>query len=127
MQFKTKNMNRLIFGQININSIRNKFELLFSLVSNNVDVLLISETKIDNTFPVSQFCVPGYSVPFRLYRTGNGGGIMLYVKEHIPYRMLSKFTLGKEIEAFLLKLICIRLNGSWSVLVTQIFVIYPYI
>ena len=29
---KLKNVNRLIFGQININSIRNKFELLFSLV-----------------------------------------------------------------------------------------------
>ena len=101
---KLRNLNRLIFGQININSIRNKFELLFSLVSNNIDVLLISETKIDNTFPVSQFCVPGYSVPFRLDRTGNGGGIMLYVKEHIPCRMLSKFTFEKEIEAFAIEI-----------------------
>ena len=48
-------MNRLLFGQININSIRKKFELLFSPVSNNIDVLLISETKIKNKFPVSQF------------------------------------------------------------------------
>ena len=60
---KLRNVNRLIFVQININSIRNKFELLFSLVSNNIDVLLISEMKIDNTFPVSQFSVPGYSIP----------------------------------------------------------------
>ena len=30
---KIKNVNRLIFGQIDINSIRNKFELLFSLIS----------------------------------------------------------------------------------------------
>ena len=72
---KLRNLNSLIFGQININSIKNKLELLFSLVSNNIDVLLISETKVDNTFPVSQFCVPGYSVPFRLDRTGKGGGI----------------------------------------------------
>ena len=36
---------------------------------------LISEAKVDNTFPVSQFCVPGYSVTFRLDRTGKGGGI----------------------------------------------------
>ena len=60
---KLRYLNRLIFGQININSIRNNFELLFSLVSSNIDALLIS--KIDNTFSVSQFCVPGYSVPFR--------------------------------------------------------------
>ena len=99
-RLKLRNVNRLIFGQTNINSIRNNSELLFSLVSNNNDVLLISETKIDNAFPVSQFCVPGYSIPFRLDRTGNGGGIMLYVKEHIPCRMLSKFTFEKEIEAF---------------------------
>ena len=50
---KLRKVNRLIFGQINIKSIRNKFELFFSLVSNNTDVLLISETKIDNAFPVS--------------------------------------------------------------------------
>ena len=56
------------------------------MVSNNVDVLLMSESKIDNTFPVSQFCVPRYSVPFRLDRTGKKRGIILYIKEHIPCR-----------------------------------------
>ena len=76
-------MNRLSVGQINITSIRNKFELLFSLVSNNIVVLLTSETKIDNAFHVSKFCVPRYSVQFRFDRTGNRGGVMLYVKEHI--------------------------------------------
>ena len=74
------------------------------MVSNNIGVLLISETKIDNTFPVSQFCVPGYSVPFRLDRTENGGGIMLCVKEHIPCRILRKFTFEKEIEAFAIEI-----------------------
>ena len=120
------NLNRLIFGQININSIRNTFELLFSLVSNNIDVLLISETKIDNTFPVSQFYVPGYSVPYRIDHTENGGGIMLYVKKHIPCRILSKFTLEKEIESFAIE-INLRKVICWSALTTQIFVIYRYI
>ena len=36
---------------------------------------LISETKVDNTSPVNQFCVPGYSLSFRLDRTGKGGSI----------------------------------------------------
>ena len=36
---------------------------------------LISETKVDNTSSVSQFCVPGYSVLSRLDHTGKGGGI----------------------------------------------------
>ena len=74
------------------------------MVSNNIDVLLIFGTKLDNAFPVSQFSVPGYLIPFRLHRRGNGGGIMLYVKEHIPCRMLSKFTFQKEIEAFAIEI-----------------------
>ena len=69
------------------------------MVSNNVNLLLISETKFDNTFPVSKFCVLGYSVPFRLDEKGSRRGIMSYVKEHIPWRMLSKFTFEKEIGA----------------------------
>ena len=83
--------------------------------------------KIDNTFLVSQFCVPGYSVPFRLGLTGNEGGIMLYVKEHISCRMLSNLLLKKKLKLLLLKLICVRLSGCWSVLITQIFVPYRYI
>ena len=59
-------MNHLIHGQINIDSIRNRFELLFSLVSNNIDLLRTSETKSNNTFPVSQFCVPGTRYHFDL-------------------------------------------------------------
>ena len=54
---------------------------------------LISEIKVDNAFPVSQFCVPGYPVLFRLDHTGKGGGIW-------TCRMLSKFTFEKEIVAF---------------------------
>ena len=67
-------------------------------------MLLISETKIGNTFPVSQFCVRGYSVSFTLDRSGNGDDIMLYVKEHIHCRMLSKFTFEKEIGAFAIEI-----------------------
>ena len=47
------------------------------MVSNNIDVLLISETKIDNAFLASHMCVPGYLVPFRLDHTGSGGGIIV--------------------------------------------------
>ena len=71
---------------------RNKFELLFSLVFNIINVLLISETKMDNAFLVGTFSVPGYSVTFRVDGVGNEGGVMLYVKEHIICIMLNKFT-----------------------------------
>ena len=46
-----KNINKLIFAQLNINSLRNKFESLQHIINKNIDVLLISETKFDSSFP----------------------------------------------------------------------------
>ena len=60
-----------------------------SLIKNNVDILMISETKLDESFPEGQFTVKGYSKSFRLDRNKNGGGIMLYVREDIPARLIS--------------------------------------
>ena len=42
---------RIIIGYININSVRYKLESLFDLASANFSVLMISETKIYETFP----------------------------------------------------------------------------
>ena len=46
-------MHKVAVGQININSIRNKSDHLMAAVSGNFDILLITETKIDSTFPVN--------------------------------------------------------------------------
>ena len=53
-----------------------------SFINNNLDILLISETKIDDTFPGSQFLIEGFSVHYRLDRTAKGGGIF-YISERI--------------------------------------------
>ena len=52
---RQNNLNRPILGQLNIKSMRNKFFFLASQIGNNLDVLLISETKLDDTFPTAQF------------------------------------------------------------------------
>ena len=44
---------------------------------------MISETKIDESFPKGNFLIEGFSTPYRLDRD-SGGGIMLYVKADIP-------------------------------------------
>ena len=62
--------------------------MLSDLVRGNVDVLFVCETKIDQTFPSSQFVIPGFTTPYRLDRTGNGGGVMLYIREDIPSRRI---------------------------------------
>ena len=83
------NLNKLIFAHLNINSIRNKFELLSEQIKGNVDVLMISETKIDDSFPVGQFLIEGFCTPYRLDRNSKGGGILLYVREDIPSNLIT--------------------------------------
>ena len=48
-------------AQLNINHTRNKFELVSFLIGRKVDIILISENKIDGRFPTSQFLMSGYS------------------------------------------------------------------
>ena len=71
-----------------MNSIRNKFESLVSFVGNNLDILMVTETKIDDTFPESQFLIESFSKPFRLDRTAKGGIISLYIREDIPCKYI---------------------------------------
>ena len=75
--------------QININSIRNKFQFLASQVISNVDVLLVSETKLDDYFPAAQFLLNGLSKSCRLDRCSNGGRLLLYIKDDISSRLLT--------------------------------------
>ena len=65
---RLKNLNKVIICHININSLRNKFELLTEMVRDKVDLLMISETKLDSSFPNAQFYMKSYSKPYRLDR-----------------------------------------------------------
>ena len=46
-----KNANRLIIGHLNVNSLRNRFEMLEELIKDKIDIFLTSETKLDSYFP----------------------------------------------------------------------------
>ena len=73
---KLQNPNKIVIGHLNINSIRNKFEFLKEIVGKNIDILLVSESKIDDTFPIGQFTMQHYHTPFREDRNGKGGGLI---------------------------------------------------
>ena len=49
----------LIIGHLTINSLRNKFSNLQQTVLSKTDILLLSQTKIDDSFPDSQFFAEG--------------------------------------------------------------------
>ena len=89
-QLRNQNSNTTIIGYLDINSKRSKFESLVRFVGNNLDILMALETKIDDTFPASQFLVIGFSKPFRIDRTAKSGGIFLYIREDINYKWKKK-------------------------------------
>ena len=62
-KIKLKNMNRITIAQININSLRNKFSFLCEAVRGNIDILLVTETKLDGSFPSAQFHKHDYTTP----------------------------------------------------------------
>ena len=74
-----QNMNRIIIAHLNINFLRNKFENLQEQINGNMNILLISETKLDNSFPNRQFLIKGYSAPYRLDRDAQGGEVLLFM------------------------------------------------
>ena len=60
---RLSNVDPVMVAQINVNLIRNKFDALMTGIQNKVDILLISETKLDETFPTSQFSFEGFTSP----------------------------------------------------------------
>ena len=97
---RQKHSNMLVIAQLNIDSLRNKFALLSTMIKDYVDLLLISETKIDSSFPTAQFHIDGYTI-HRRDRDENGGGLLLYVREDVPSALLKT---DSEIEAFYVEL-----------------------
>ena len=96
---RLKNPDRLIIAQLNINSLRNKLDSLVRMLHNNLDILLISETKIGSLFPTAQFQI-GYTT-YRLDRNANRGGILLYIREDIPSTLLN---FDMSIESFYIEI-----------------------
>ena len=102
-RLRSNHPQQIIIGHLNINSIRNKFDIMKPMLMHDLDIFMVTETKLDDSFPVSQFNVEGFSTPFRLDRNKNCGGIILYSRSYIIASKLTSFTYPNDIEAFLLK------------------------
>ena len=62
--------------------------MLLDQIKGNIDLLLISETKIDDRFPIVNFLIDEFSTLYRLDRNSNGGGLILFVREYIPSNLV---------------------------------------
>ena len=69
-------MSRIKIGKLSISSIRKKFDLFVLDVVRNLDILLISETKIGRSFSEAQFEINGFATPYRVDKDFHEGGIL---------------------------------------------------
>ena len=90
------NLNTFLVAHLNINLVRNEFEALIQNVSREVDLLMISEAKTDESFPKSPFSIKGSSDSFCLDQNIDGDGILLYVREDIPAKTSSIESIPSE-------------------------------
>ena len=77
--------------------------MLKNSMKGNVDILLTSETELDESFHIGQFQINGFSSPYRRNRSRNGGSVLLYFKEDILSKLLW-FQSDDDIEQFFIKI-----------------------
>ena len=117
---RLRNVNKVIIGNLNINSLPKKFDHLREIV--NVDVLVITETKLDDTFLTSQFLVTGFFVPYRLDRNRHGGGTIIFIRDDIPSRVLTKHVFPNDIQGLFIELNFRK--TKWLLISTYFFLSY---
>ena len=83
---RAKHPNKFLVAHLNINSLKSKFMEIYELLNDKiVDLLFISETKLDISFRDSIFDVPGYKLE-RRDRNLQGGGVAAFIRSDIPGR-----------------------------------------
>ena len=87
-----------------MNSLNSKFDDIQCIIPGNIDVMIFVETKLDDSFPTSQFSMDGFAKPFRRDRNKFGGGILIYVREDIPCKLLNNHSFPDDIEGLFVEL-----------------------
>ena len=81
-----------LIGYLNINSLRNKMvdvrEVFTKLM---FDYFVLSETKLDDSFPLQQFYINGFEIRNRRDRDKHGGGLIEFVRSGFITNSLRDF------------------------------------
>ena len=93
---------------LNINSLRYKItDLRYILKQTGIEIVAVSETKLSEEFPDSQFFIDGYTFPaYRRDRYKHGGGLINFTKKDLITKR------KKEFESTDLEIICLELTVS---------------
>ena len=99
-------------AQLNINSLRYKFDPLKCLVKDKIDLLVVTETKLDESFPSTQFSIDSSVNLSDLIGPPRGeAGIIIFIREYISHKVLEKISSGTDDESIFME-ITLR-NSKW--------------
>ena len=96
---KSNNPSNLNFACLIINSVRNEFENFKEIINGNVDIFTTAETKLDGSFPISQFELEGYYSRFRLDFTKQSGGLLVNIQVFNSFKATFLLTFCNSIQA----------------------------
>ena len=89
---RLKYVNNPLIGYLNINSLRNKIVGLKGIILELIlDYLVLSETKMDQSFPAAQFYIKGYEVRVRRDRDKHGSGLIEFIKNGFISKSLKEY------------------------------------
>ena len=81
-----------LIGYLNINSLRNKIvdarEVFGKL---HLDYFVLSQTKLDNSFPSAQFSIENFEITYRRGRDNNGCGLIEFVRKGIITKKIKEY------------------------------------
>ena len=77
-----KDIKNVIFEHLNLSSLQNKFFSISELIEGKVDIFLINQSKVDESFTSNQFAMSGYKF-IRRDRNKFGGGIAFYITDQL--------------------------------------------
>ena len=74
------NLNNVIIDLLNVNHFAGKYNDFKLIIPGNIDIMILVETKLGNSYPTSQFLIDSYSTPFRRDRNKSGKLLNLHVR-----------------------------------------------
>ena len=95
----TQILNKLTVAHININSITSPTkieELNQFVVTSDVKILAITETKLDDSVNSSMYQIKGFHSPLTKHRNRHGGGVAVYVHTSLPVQHLKALELSEH-------------------------------
>ena len=92
-------------ANLNINSLLKSIDQLRIIMQNSsIDILAINETKIDHSVSDDEISIPGY-YHIRKDRNRYGGGVLLYVRESLPFSERNDLLISDSLE-----MLCIEIT-----------------